>query len=265
MSIQGISSYIHTVGDNKVAVVQKQIDSTTTSSQIAAVAAEKLPDLTPDKACVTAIFNTGKRLLVLTNSRINPDVTEKTVDGTDYPKQIEASVGGALRQGLPFTTETPFKEALAGHLKTKLLLSENLVAQNPANEEANKTMSQVIQSILGNLRNTFAIHTNTGTWKMKVITAISRIDIKEEEVDLILNASRLIATAKKAAGVHPREILEVELREFQPLVDTADKTADIVNETEIAKAAYAIAKEERVTFNNYAIATLFRNGAFANL
>lgn len=245
-------------------VVEGTVDSKVSLQQIASASASKLPDYAPDNAGAILVFHTASKVYLLGPVRTNKALHESgkevlTKDGTQYPLQISASIGGRYTEA-----GQPFRSAVIDRMNTRMYIIPALAGAEKA-QEILKTLRAAVQTDEG-WENKVCIHTDK--WgdgegdKMCVLTGIKHLACSASDILTIESALKSIMEAKKAAGAKPWEVADYKFVELTPIIESS-KATYLDDEIVKASKAYEQFKETvAVTFNDLAVATLALNGAF---
>lgn len=249
---------------DKLGVVEGPIDSEVSMQQIALVSASKLPCYAPDNASAILVFHTASKAYILGPVRTNKALHESgkevlTKDGTLFPLQISASIGGRYTEA-----DQPFRSAVIDRMNNRMYIHSALAGAEKA-QEILKKLTAAVQTDVG-WENKVCIHTDK--WgegeedKMCVLTGVKHVACSERDIVIIEKALKGIMDAKKAAGAKPWEVAEYKFVELTPIIESA-KATYLDDEVVKATKAYEQFKDTvAVTFNDLAMATLALNGAF---
>lgn len=242
-----------------LAVVEGEMNNKITSRQIAEATKDVLPQYTPDNASAILVFHTASKTLVLGGLRANKALEgKKTSEGTDFPKQLNAATGG--KSTVP--PELPLRAAIVERVTTKMFVDAEFEGAT-----ALVKLREAIQADEG-WESKACVHTDK--WgeqekdRMCVITAIKHIECSEADIEKLQTALNTIMGIKKEAGAKPWEVTDFRFVELQPIIDSS--LASYADD-ELVKAtkAYESFKDlVAVTFNDLAVATLAKNGAFTH-
>ncbi len=249
---------------DKLGVVEGRIDSNITLQQIASASVSKLPNYAPDNASAILVFHTASKAYILGPVRTNKALHEPgkevlTKDGTPFPLQISASVGGRCTEA-----NQPFRSAVIDRMSNRMYIHTALAGAEKA-QEVLKKLSLAVQTDEG-WENKVCLHTDK--WgegesdKMCVLTGIKHLSCNETDLMTIESALKTIMNVKIASGAKPWEVADYKFVELTPIIESSKAT---YLEDEIVKAtkAYEQFKDSvAVTFNDLAVATLALNGAF---
>lgn len=249
---------------DKLGVVEGPIDSKVSMQQIASASASKLPSYAPDNAGAILVFHTARKAYILGPVRTNKALHEPrkevlTKDGTQFPLQISASIGGRYTE-----TDQPFRSAVIDRMNNRMHIFSALAGVEKA-QEILKKLTAAVQTDEG-WENKVCIHTDK--WgegegdKMCVLTGVKHVACSETDIVTIETALKTIMDAKKAAGANPWEVADYKFVELTPIIESS-KATYLDDEVEKATKAYEQFKDTvAVTFNDLAIATLALNDAF---
>ena len=253
-------------GSDMLTVVEITDNSKVTARDIANIAAEQphFPKYIPSNANAILLFHTEGGAFVLGGVRSNPALKDQhTKDGTSFPQQINASLGGYSPN-----PNLPFREALINSIKNKMFLNSDL----PENGlEVQKILKEVCTKIENNdgWEEKVCVHTDKWLEKdtektMSVITAVKHIHCSDSELAKIDAALKVIMSIKKEEIASLGTLSEFKFVELQPIIANSLESH---LEDEITKATVAYERfgdKVAVTFNYLAIATLVKNNAFKN-
>ena len=235
-----------------------------TSRDITNIAAQQLnfPNYIPDNASASLIFHTEKGAFLLGGVRNNPALKNKlTKDGTAFPDQINAAIGGYSPN-----PDLPFRESVMNSIKYKMFLNSDLSGCGLEAQNLLKELCKVVENNEG-WEDKVCVHTDK--WldgdqekTMSVLTAVKHIRSTDADIAKLEAALRVIMEMKKKEGAPPRNLLEFRFVELEPIITNSLET---YLEDEITKATNAYDKfgnKVAVTFNDLAIATLAKNNVF---
>lgn len=249
---------------DKLGVVEGTMDSKVSMQQIASASASKLPNYAPDNAGAILVFHTASKAYILGPVRTNKALHESgkevlTKDGTIYPLQISASIGGRYTEA-----NQPFRSAVIDRMNNRMYIHAALAGAEKA-QEILKKLTAVVQTDEG-WENKVCIHTDK--WgegegdKMCVLTGVKHLACSETDIVTIEAALKQIMDAKKAAGAKSWEVADYKFVELTPIIENS-KATYLDDEVVKATKAYEQFKDAvAVTFNDLAVATLALNGAF---
>jgi hypothetical protein len=245
-------------------VVGGPIDSKVSMKQIASASASKLPSYAPDNASAILVFHTASKAYILGPVRTNKCLHEPgkevlTTDGTQFPLQISASIGGRYTEA-----DKPFRSAVIDRMNNRMYILSALAGAEKA-QEILKKLTATVQTDEG-WENKVCVHTDK--WgegegdKMCVLTGVKHIACSEIDIIMIETALKEIMDAKKTAGGKPWEVADYKFIELTPIIESS-KATYLDDEIVKARKAYEQFKDTvAVTFNDLAVATLTLNGAF---
>ena len=260
-------SYVYPVvvqrGTDKLTVVIAD-PFKTTCQEIANIAAQQLdfPNYIANNASAILIFETGRRVFLLGGVSDNPALKDKlTKDRNPFPQQIGASIGGFLPN-----PNVPFIDAVMNSIKAKMFLTSDLSGKGLEAQQVLKDLCSKIES-KEDWEDKVCVHTNR--WMedqaektMSVLTAVKRIQCKDSDLQNIQNALDNIMNIKKSE-TNPRILSEFKFVELNPIIENSIDS-HLKEETEKASDAYDKFKDKiAVTFNDLAITTLAKSGAFS--
>lgn len=240
-----------------------------TANEVSAMAAKQkdVPQYKPDGAGATLIFHTKSGKFILGGVRNNPALEKVSPDdNAAFPQQINSTIGGYLAK-----PELSLKESLVEAVKNKMLLQEDL-----KEHESGFDSQQIIKDLLKSIESQqgwegkICIHTdkwqndNNTEGTMCFLTAIKHIQCRDEDLNKIEESLQSMMRVKKEKGANLRALSDFKFVPLQPLIDNSLET---YSESEVNKAKNAYQKfgnKIAVTFNDLAVATLAKNGAFSS-
>lgn len=248
-------------------VVTVSDNATTKANDISATAAKQpnVPYYNADGAGSILIFHTESGEFVLGGTRNNPAIeNELTKNKTPFPKQINATIGGYLAN-----PELPLRKAVIDAIKNKMFLTAVIPEGAPGFEEQNllKQLCDILDNNDG-WENQVCMHTDKWINKdntlgtMCFLTTIKHINCSNAELAKIDEALQIIMAIKKTEGANPRTLSEFKFVPLQPVITNSLAT---YSEDEITKARSSYEQfgdTIALTFNDLAVATLAKNGAF---
>lgn len=248
-------------------VVEINDISKITPNEISATAAKQpnVPNYKPDGAGATLVFHTESGVFVLGGVRSNPALEkELTKENTAFPQQINSTIGGYLAN-----PEISLKDAILDAIKNKMFLKVALTeyAQGFEAQQILKELNKTIENNDG-WEEKVCVHTDQWTNKddtkgtMCYLTAIKHIKCSDSELGKIDEALQTTMTIKKAEGVNARALSAFKFVPLNPVVENSLATHLDDEITKAIKAYENFGNGVVVTFNDLAVATLVKNGAF---
>lgn len=245
-------------------VVEIADNSKATSREIATIASKQLnfPNYTPDNASTTLVFHTESGAYLLGGIRSNPGLKDKlTKDGTLFPQQVNACIGGYSPD-----PAIPFRISAINSIKNKMFLNSELLGSGQQEQKLLKELCNTVEKNEG-WEEKVCVHTDKWSENdiektMSVLTAVKHIQCTDSDIVKIDKALTTIMRIKKEAGEPIRTLSEFKFIELQPVITNS---LDSYLEDEITKAKNAYEQfgdRITVTFNDLAVATLAKNGAF---
>lgn len=241
--------------------------SSETSCSIAASAAQKpdMPNYKPDGAGAMLIFKTESGVYVLGGLRANPALKDEiTTDGTSYPEQINSTIGGYLPN-----PELTLKDAVVNAIRNKMFLT-NVKTDADCESDYQRILVKLIDVIRNNDGWAHKVCEHTDRWDnsdgtvgtMCYLTAIKSVHCSDADLRQVDEALAETMRINKEKGANPRALSSFRFVQFEPLVANS---IDSFLDTELVKAKKAYEKygnQVAVTFNDLAVATLAKSGAF---
>lgn len=254
-------------GTDKLTVVEVPDVSKVTADQISEAAAvqPEFPRYKPDGAGAILAFHTEGGVFVLGGIRNNPALAEKfTKDGKKFPQQINSTIGGRLEN-----PNSPLKDSMLNAIKVKMFLDSD-IPEGQKGFEAQQTLKDLFKTIETNKdwEKNICVHTDRWINKdqsegtMCYLTGIKHIKCSNADLEKIDTALQVVMEIKKSSGVAPKTLSEFKFVHLQPIIKNSLATH---LQDEITKASEAYAQYGNivaVTFNDLAMATLAKNGAF---
>lgn len=216
-------------GSDKLVVVNVN-DNTNVTPIDVSLEAGKVKDFPAYKAgglAVALIFHTATKNYVLGSLRENPRLNGlKTKDGKDFPLQFNSATGGRVPD-----PSLPLREAAVRNIKSRMVLDDNLCA---AIEMEEGWEDQV------------CVHTDKWTENseektMCVLTMVKHLSCSDKDLEKISHLSQFT---------------------FMELDSVIQNSCISYMEGEVEKAEKGYEEKIAVIFNDLAVATLAKEGAF---
>lgn len=194
--------------------------------------------------------------------RSHPALKDKlTKDGTSFPQQINATIGGYLSN-----PDLPFRVAMLDSIKNKMFLNTELVGEGLEAQIVLNELCKIVENGEG-WEEKVCVHTDKWIEEdvektMSVLTAIKHIFCKDSDVTKIDTALKTIMGIKKIEGAPLRILSEFKFVELQPLISNSLESHLDDEITKATKAYNTFGDKIAVTFNDLAMATLSKNSAF---
>ncbi len=253
-------------GTDALTTVRVPNNAQCSSYEIAQVALRQLAlentTYKPDNAGAILIFHTETGAYVLGSIRSNPALsTKSTIDGTTYPEQISASIGGYNPNPL-----SPFRISAINAIRNKMFLNTDLIEEGVAEQQRLRAFCQTLEADEG-WEEKMCIHTDH--WKnedssagtMCVLTAIKHINATDLEKDRLENDLQKIMQITSKTNQSFKTLSNFKFVELTRIIQTSLETHLLTEEEKAMKAYQQFGNNIAVTFNDLAIATLAKHNA----
>lgn len=254
-------------GSDILTVVEVADNSTVTASKISEDAAQQqdVPHYKSDGAGAILVFHTESGVYVLGGVRNNPALDkELTKENTPFPQQINSTIGGFLAD-----PQLSLRDGVISAIKNKMFLQVELAkdAEGFAAQQVLKELCSIIENNDG-WEPKVCVHTDCWTnndntkGTMCYLTAIKHISCRDSDLLKINEALQTTMFIKKKENVNPRALSEFKFVTLEPVIANSLATHLDDEITKARKAYEQFGNLVAVTFNDLAVATLAKNGAF---